>query len=258
MMKRTLRALFLVTALFVTAGLWISASASIPPTPKDWCADEAGFLSGQARAEIDARLSGFEKESGNQVIVYISESLGGEPIEEWCARAFKEWGVGRKGLDNGLALFLFSKDQQLRIEVGYGLEGTFPDAVASRIIREVIVPRLQAGQNDQAVRDGVEAIIAVLGGKASGAVEGATTQPAAPQAGKREGAKWYEILIVALLAIGFLVLLITNPSLAIWLLFEVLFSVIGGGGSGGGGRSSGGGFSGGGGRSGGGGASGRW
>ena len=79
-------------------------------------------------------------------------------------RTFEAWKVGRKGLDDGLVLFILAQDRKLRIEVGYGLEGQMPDAIASRIIRETITPRLSAGDWDGAVNAGVERILTTLGG----------------------------------------------------------------------------------------------
>ena len=78
-------------------------------------------------------------------------------------RTFAAWRVGRKGLDDGLVLFVFAKDRKVRIEVGYGLEDQVPDAIASRIIREVIVPRIQAGDQDGALAAGVGALLEAIG-----------------------------------------------------------------------------------------------
>jgi len=159
-------------------------------------------------------------------------------------RTFEAWKVGRKGMDDGLVLFILVQDRKLRIEVGYGLEGQMPDAMASRIIREAITPRLSTGDWDGAVSSGVDQILATLGGEA----ESAAAQPQVPA---QRSLGLGEILFFGLLGLGFLFLLITHPSLAIGLLFSLLSGGRGGGRSGGG-------WSGGGGRSGGGGASGSW
>ena len=82
------------------------------------------------------------------MLVWIGDTTGDVPFEEFAVRAFEKWKVGRKGIDDGVVLFFFAKDRKVRIEVGYGLEDKIPDVVASRIIRETIVPHLRAGDPD--------------------------------------------------------------------------------------------------------------
>jgi uncharacterized protein len=209
--------------------------------------DASSLLSPAARDGLDRRLQAYQQGTGHQVLVWIGDSTGGVPLEDWTVRAFAAWKVGRKGLDDGLVLFVFTGDRKLRIEVGYGLEGQVPDAVAARIIRETIVPRLKGGDGDGAISAGVDRILKVVGGDA------AAREPQAPV--RQDGVPLGPVgwVIIAVLGLGLLVLAITHPGLAIWILFSMLSGGRGGGGGGGGG-----GWSGGGGRSGGGGASGSW
>lgn len=221
-----------------------------PPAPTRWATDTAGFLSPQTVRALDARLAAYERDTGRQVIVWVGKTTGDTTIEDWAVRTFEAWGIGRKGRDDGVALFVFSEDRQLRIEVGYGLEGDLPDALASRIIRDEALPRLRAGQPDAAVQATVGAILSRLGGET-----GTHPQPrAAPAVRPRPEPSTGQKIVFGLLALGLLFLVITNPRLAMQLLFVFLSS----GGRGGGGGGGGGGFGGGGGRSGGGGASGSW
>jgi len=239
--------LLLALAAGVQAQAGTGVETPIPAPPQRWLTDSAGLLSPAAAAEIDARLEAYERASGRQVIVYIGSSTGNVPIEDWAVKAFASWKVGRRGLDDGLVLFIMAADKRLRIEVGYGLEGVVPDALAGRVINDDIVPRLQAGDNDGAVRAGVERLLAIVSGDESAA--GGAAEPAAPRA--PVPLTLFQKILIGIAVLGFLILLITNPSLAIYLLF----SILSGGRGGGGGR---GGFGGGGGRSGGGGASGSW
>ena len=251
MMLRTVAATNGAFRALVVASLFAASPAAaetpIPAPPERWVTDRAGFLSDAATAELDGRLADYARQSGHQLLVYIDRTTGGIPIEDWAVKAFERWKVGRKGMDDGLVLLVFSEDHRLRIEVGYGLEDRVPDVVASRIINERIVPRIRAGDNDGAIRSGVDALIAAI---------------AAPDGGGQPTprvSQWHIILgaIALLLLLGFG---ITHPRLAWLMLMTIGSSRSQGGGWGGGGGFSGGsgGFSGGGGRSGGGGASGSW
>lgn len=221
------------------------AQARIPPAPDRWVTDGAGFLSRQAAAALDARLQDFERRTGHQVIVWIGRTIGeGASLEDWAVRAFEAWKVGRRGLDDGLVLFILAEDRRVRVEVGYGLEDKVPDALAFRVIDEILAPGVRAGRPDEAVSAAVTALIGFISGEdAPPEGEGRAARP-----GSSLASKIFTVLIVLVL----LFLFITNPSLALWLLFSILSGGRGGGGRGGGG------FSGGGGRSGGGGASGGW
>ncbi len=227
------------------------ARAETPAAPTRWVTDSAGFLSEGARQELDGRLEAYERQTGHHVLVWIGRTTGGVPLEDFTVRAFAAWHVGRKGLDDGLVLFVFSDDRKVRVEVGYGLEGQVPDAIASRIIRETIVPRVQAGDHDGAIRDGVAALIAAIEGRGAPPESAAGPLPAhSPPAGGARSLSIGQKILIGLAVIGFLILFATNPALALYLLFSVMSGGRGGGGGGG--------YSGGGGRGGGGGASGSW
>jgi uncharacterized protein len=231
--------------LFVGVSARAEVGTPIPPAPDRWLTDTAGLLSAQAAAEIDARLQAYEQSGKHQLLVYIGKTTAEVPLEDWAVRAFAAWKVGRQGLDDGLVLFIMAEDRRVRIEVGYGLEGLVPDALAGRIINDVLVPGMQKGDPDNAVGQAVEGLIAAISGTGESGDQ-QTTEPKAPAK-----LTWMQKIIIGILILGFLLLLITNPSLAIYLLFSILSGGRGGGGGGGG-------FSGGGGRSGGGGASGSW
>ncbi len=218
----------------------LAAAPEPPKTPSRWVTDEAGLLSPRVEAALDQRLEGYQQQTGHQVLVWIGKTTAGEPIELFAERAFRQWKVGRAGLDDGAVLFVFADDRTLRIEVGYGLEPTLTDAVASRIIAERITPLLKAGDPDGAISAGVDALVTTIGGAPLGP---------APTTPKLTTPQWVALGVGA---VGFLLLLIIRPDLALRLLTLMIFFGRNGRGRGRGG------FSGGGGRSGGGGASGRW
>jgi uncharacterized protein len=227
----------------------------IPPAPTQFVTDTAGFMSASAASALNSRLEDYEKSSGHQLLVYIGQTSGDAPIEDWANRAFTSWKVGRKSIDDGLVLFIMAADRKLRFEVGYGLEPVVPDSAAGRIIDNVIVPRLQAGNRDEAVTAGMDAVMTLIGG---GGVPAGAARAREDRGRPERPMTLGQLIGFAIIGLIVLIVLITNPSLAIYLLA----SILSGGGRGGrddwGGGGGGGGFSGGGGRSGGGGATGSW
>jgi uncharacterized protein len=245
------RASLTVLLLVLAAGFIHAAETPIPPAPNRWVTDTVGFMSVEAARSLDTRLEAYERDTGHQLLVYIGQTTGGVPVEDWAVRAFQAWKVGRQGMDDGLVLFIMAEDRKLRIEVGYGLESQVTDALASRIINETIVPRIQAGNRDEAVISGMDAVVRIVSGQG---LPDATGAARAPEDSPLTLGHW---ILFGLIGIVFLFLLATNPSLAFYLLINILAGSRRGSSQGGTGWS-GGGFRGGGGRSGGGGASGSW
>ncbi|MGD9236336.1 MAG: TPM domain-containing protein [Desulfobacterales bacterium] len=134
--------------------------------------DTAGMLSAATRQQLEDVLVGLEQTDSTQIVVLTIPSLGGEVLEEFSIKVVEQWKIGRKGLDNGAMLLIAKKDRKIRIEVGYGLEGTLTDLMAGRIIRNVIVPQFKAGNFDQGVIDGVQAMIKVVRGEYKAAEKG--------------------------------------------------------------------------------------
>ena len=215
-----------------------------PPAPSRWVEDHAACISPETRASLDARLESYERATGHQVIVWIDKSLDGQPLDDWAVRTFAAWKVGRKEADDGIAMFIFADDRAIDIEVGYGLEDKVPDATASRIIHDVMTPKLQAGDRDGAVTAGTDAILAAIEGKPW---QGSTAPPPATTS----HVPW----IGGIVFVVMIIILIINPRAAGSILWALFWMGRGGGFGGGGG---GGGFGGGGGSSGGGGARGKW
>ncbi|HXM19623.1 MAG TPA: TPM domain-containing protein [Candidatus Tumulicola sp.] len=255
-MLRVIAALVACIAFGATAAA--AQQVPIPPAPTQWVTDNAAFLSPETRAALNQKLEAYERSTGHQVIVWIGDTTGDAALEDWTIRTFEKWRIGRKGLDDGIVLFIFAKDRKIRIDVGYGLESVLPDATASEIIRNQITPRLRAGDKDGAVSAGVDAILAALSGQ--------------PQSAQPTSAATNDV-VVAVGVVAFFILLVFFLIFAT-VLRTVLYHIPGrryqstpwigffgsgfGGGGGGGGGGFGGGFSGGGGMAGGGGASGGW
>ncbi|MBI3006219.1 MAG: TPM domain-containing protein [Ignavibacteriales bacterium] len=126
--------------------------------------DYAGILSADTRSDLESRMKSHEEATSNQVVVLTVTSLEGAVLEEFSLNVAQTWGLGQKGKDNGVLLLIAKDDRKVRIEVGYGLEGTLTDARCSEIIRFEIVPRFKNGDFDGGVFEGVTAILGTIEG----------------------------------------------------------------------------------------------
>jgi uncharacterized protein len=120
--------------------------------------DYAGALPATDRERLETLLAERERATGVQMVIAIFPSLEGESLEDYSIRLAQQWRIGQKGLDNGLILLVFLKERKVRVEVGYGLEPTITDLVASQIIRERIAPRFREGKYGAGLEDAVRAV----------------------------------------------------------------------------------------------------
>jgi uncharacterized protein len=164
----------------------VTAAEVTPSFPARHFDDRAGYVSPVMAARLDARLHDFETRTGHAVYVSIFPRLPSPSLEDFTIRTATAWRIGRKNVDDGVILFAFVADRKLRIEVGYGLEGTIPDALAHRILTEYVTPALKAGRTDDAFEAGVDALIAAAEGRPLPAPsappsEGAVPPPSVPE-----------------------------------------------------------------------------
>jgi len=211
--------------------------------------DEVGLLPSQARQHLEQSLYGFKESTGAQIQIYIIKSLQGDSIESVAIKIFDQWKLGDAKTDKGLLLLVAPHEKRMRIEVGQGLEGDIPDAIAKRIISDVMRPYFQRGEFVMGIVQGTSTIQQYIL-NADPALKEKLNKSAHSKSRSKDGSGGWVIFIL----IGLWILVfIFNPSLALYILFSGLSR--GGGGRGGIG---GGGWSGGGGSSSGGGASGGW
>ena len=145
---------------------WVAILSALEvPALKGRVNDNAGMLSAATRQQLEDSLSRLEQTDSTQIVVLTIPSLEGAVLEKFSIKVAEEWKIGQKGLDNGAILLVAKNDRKLRIEVGYGLEGSLTDLMAGRIIRNVIVPQFKAGNFDQGIIDGVQAMIGVVRGE---------------------------------------------------------------------------------------------
>ncbi len=158
--------LFAALVVCLLANVAIAAAADVPLL-SGRVVDNAELLSPAARERISAALKAHEDKTTNQIAVLTLATLGDDNVEQYAVRVFETWKLGKKDQDNGLLLLIVPKERKIRIEVGRGLEGTLPDVIASRTIRNVIAPQFKANQFDKGVEEGVAAIVKQLEGNAS-------------------------------------------------------------------------------------------
>jgi uncharacterized protein len=213
--------------------------------------DQAGILSPSTESKLTELLAEHERKTSNQVVVVTLASLQGYDIADYGVQLGRAWKLGQADRNNGAILIVAPRGRLVRIEVGYGLEGALPDARASAIIHNEIIPRFRAGDMEGGVVQGTLAIL--------GAIEG-TYRPTAKGPGRSVDPMIVPLLMIFVL---FVVMMLING----YSRGErgrgrgwggPVFLPGGGWGRGGSGGRGGGGFSGGGGSFGGGGASGRW
>ena len=158
-----------VIALAALVPLLIVTTAAEPltkiPNPRGrdgtWVTDMPGMLRADTIAKLNSTISDFERTTGSEMAVVVIGSLDGVSIEEAAVRLFSLWGIGKKRKDNGL-LFLWSTgDRRVRVEVGYGLEGVLPDGKTGAILDAYVIPKFKAGQFDEGVLAGVDALLKV-------------------------------------------------------------------------------------------------
>ncbi|MBI3043942.1 MAG: TPM domain-containing protein [Betaproteobacteria bacterium] len=160
-----------VVALALALPLSAPAQRAEVPYLTGRVVDTAEILKPDTRRRLAEALRAHEQATTNQIAVLTVPTLHGESVEEYALRVFEQWKLGQKGKDNGVLVVVAPQDRRMRIEVGYGLEGTLPDATAARIIRNVMTPRFREGDFDGGVTQGAAAIIAQLEGKPAQAGE---------------------------------------------------------------------------------------
>ncbi len=141
----------------------------IPEKPAMFVTDRADAFGPGVAEALNERLAQFERDTSNQILVWVDRRIPeGFTLEDFTVRAAQKWGAGQKETDNGAVLFVFTHDRKLRIEVGYGLEGAIPDAIARRIIDDRIVPRFRENDFGGGIEAGADALMAAARGEYKG------------------------------------------------------------------------------------------
>ena len=286
----------LLAAVLLLVSLPLAAQQPVPRLTGR-VVDLTSTLTGSERAALEQKLAALEQRKGSQVAVLMVKSTQPEAIEEFSLRVAEAWQIGRGKTDDGVVVVVAKDDRRMRIEVGYGLEGAVPDALAKRIIAEQMTPHFRDGDYAGGLNAGIDALAKLIDGEP---LPPPAAQPA--RGGGNNGGKSFEsffgLLFVLVLFVAPVLRRIFGAlfgglvfggvaALIVWVVSKILFlaigigfvafmltaaGIVGGpgrwssgggywggrGGFGGGFGRGGGGFSGGGGRFGGGGASGGW
>lgn len=128
--------------------------------------DLTATLSAEQAAELENKLAAFEAKKGSQIAVLMVPTTGSKDIAEFGIEVADLSQIGRKGIDDGVILIVAKDDRTLRLEVGYGLEGVIPDAVAKRVIAETITPYFKGGDYAGGINAGVSQLMALIDGEA--------------------------------------------------------------------------------------------
>jgi uncharacterized protein len=151
--------------VFVIPGFAYPADDVAVPPLTAAIVDTTGTLTAPDIAAIDADLKAFAKRKGSQVAVLMVSSTKPEAIEQYSIRVAEAWKIGRAKVDDGVILVIAKDDRALRIEVGYGLEGAIPDAIAKRVISENIAPRFRAGDFAGGIKNGTATLMKLIDGE---------------------------------------------------------------------------------------------
>jgi len=154
-----------LAAIAATLGVGAAfAQQSIPPLTGH-VVDSTGTLSPDALSSLEQKLAAFEQRKGSQIAVLLVRTTAPEAIEPYALRVAEQWGIGRGGVDDGVVLVAALDDRRMRFEVGYGLEGAVPDALARRIIAETIAPRFYEADYAGGLNAGLDALIGLIDGE---------------------------------------------------------------------------------------------
>jgi uncharacterized protein len=140
----------------------LSLAAQNLPKPAGRITDLANVIDAATEADLDQRLDQLEQQTSSEMAVVTVPSLDGTTVEDYAERLFKEWGIGQAKSDNGVLVLVAPNEREMRIEVGYGLEGILPDGLAGQIIRDNFIPRFREDDYNGGIRDGVARVIDVV------------------------------------------------------------------------------------------------
>lgn len=161
MLSPTFRRAWTIVFLATT----FTAAALTIPKYQGWVTDETGLLGSDSIASLDARLDAIEKQTGVEIAVAVIASLHDESLEVYANTLFRQWGIGKKGANNGVLILIVPSERKMRIEVGYGLEPKLTDGDCGQIVRELMAPAFREGRYADGIAAAIEAVKGHLTGE---------------------------------------------------------------------------------------------
>lgn len=150
-----------VVALIITC--YAAPGEELPPAPKNYFNDYASVTSEFTRHDLNERLAKFDKDTTNQVVVAIFPKMDSTlSLDDYTLRIVNAWGVGQRGKNNGVTLFVFMRDRTMRIQVGYGLTSVLTDALSKQILDEDLKPHFQKGDFDGGLTAAVDSMLKII------------------------------------------------------------------------------------------------
>jgi uncharacterized protein len=168
-MLRAKRVALLIAAFLASLAIESRAAEVIPPKPPGYFQDNAGVVSKSAALRFNEQLAQFERETSNQVWVVVYPTMQSDSsIEDYTYRVKDAWKVGQKGRNNGVVWFVFIKDRQMYIQVGYGLEGALPDVTCFDITEYKVKPLFRNSDYEGGIAIGIDSILKAIRGEYKG------------------------------------------------------------------------------------------
>jgi len=163
-MKRWTRTRYPSGMFLLLFALTVWAQVAVPELSRR-VTDLTATLSAEQVAALESRLAAFEAQKGSQIAVLLVPTTQPEDIAAFAIRVAEQWRVGREKIDDGVILIVAKNDRTLRLEVGYGLEGVIPDAIAKRVIAETITPYFKSGDFYGGIEAGVQQLMRLIEGE---------------------------------------------------------------------------------------------
>lgn len=193
---------FIIYLLLAITAFTSVRAQDIPPKPDPprLVNDLANQLNPNERQMLEQKLVAYNDSTSSQIVIVTVPTLGDYPIADYAFKLGTEWGVGQKGKNNGIVLLWAPKERKVFIATGYGLEGAIPDAIAKRIVSQVITPQFKAGQFYQGLSDGVDMIFKYATGE----------YKADPKQDNGDGEGFPPLLIVVIIFVVILIIIFRN------------------------------------------------
>lgn len=157
--------LFLLGIVFLGTGQTFAQGFDVIKPSGKWVTDQGDMLSSSEERWLSQKLDAYEDSTSTQIIVVTLPSLDGIPESEYAIELGRQWKVGQQGQNNGVVILASRNDRRIFIATGYGLEGAIPDAIANRIVQNIIVPNFRQGQFYNGFSSAVDALVAAARGE---------------------------------------------------------------------------------------------